>query len=98
LSVVHRVAYEHGLELVMGHLLVPLRSGLFEFRVIAANKGPTGIRESQLFSEALAKAGVKTHEEAQRLMRSLSCRPPAQRRALHAPHARHSGSHPAHPA
>lgn len=72
LSVVHRVAYEHGLELVMGHLLVPLRSGLFEFRVIAGNKGPTGVRESQLFAEALAKAGVKTHEEAQRLMRSLS--------------------------
>jgi hypothetical protein len=72
LSVVHRMAYEHGLEIVMGHLLVPLRSGLFEFRVIAANKGPTGVRESQLFSQALAEAGVKTHEEAQRLMRSLS--------------------------
>lgn len=71
LSVVHRMAYEHGLEIVMGHLLVPLQSGLFEFRVIAANRGPTGVRESLLSSEALAVAGVKTVEEADRVVRSV---------------------------
>jgi hypothetical protein len=72
LSVVHRMAYEHGLEIVMGHLLVPLHNGLFEFRVIAGNNGPTGVRESQLVAQAMAVAGVKTHAEAERVMKSTT--------------------------
>jgi hypothetical protein len=42
---VHRMLYERGREMVMGHLLVPLRDGLFEIRVIALDQ-TTGFRES----------------------------------------------------
>ncbi|WP_147443877.1 hypothetical protein [Corallococcus sicarius] len=68
LSVVHRMAYEPGLEIVMGHLLIPLSSGLFEFRIIAANRGPTGVRETVLLGEAAAKADIKTDEALTQLM------------------------------
>ncbi|MGC4119448.1 MAG: hypothetical protein QM765_33750 [Myxococcales bacterium] len=47
LRTLHRMAYEHGLEVVMGHLLVPVRDGLFEVRVLAADQ-MTGYRESVL--------------------------------------------------
>ena len=36
LRTVHRMAYEPGREVVMGHLLVPLKDGLFEARVLGS--------------------------------------------------------------
>jgi hypothetical protein len=72
LSVVHRNAYEPGLEVVMGHLLVPLRSGLFEFRVVARNSGPTGVRENALFQRAMQEANVKTRGEMEALVNRLT--------------------------
>ncbi|WP_375758652.1 hypothetical protein [Corallococcus exercitus] len=86
LSVVHRMAYEHGMEVVMGHLLIPLRSGLFEFRIVAAERGPTGVRESVIFGEEAAKAGVKTDEALDRVMKSFNSDDP-----------RHDSRFPQHP-
>ncbi len=49
LRTVHHMAYEPGRELVMGHLLVPLRDGLLEVRMLGGGKDPTtGVRESVL--------------------------------------------------
>jgi hypothetical protein len=69
LSVVHRMAYQPGLEIVMGHLLVPLRSGLFELRLLAGNRGPTGVRESAILQRAMQEANVQTRAEAEALMK-----------------------------
>lgn len=55
LRTVHRMAYEPGREVIMGHLLVPLQRGLFEARVICQDSF-TGLREVALF-EAHARSG-----------------------------------------
>jgi hypothetical protein len=55
LRTVHRMAYQHGRELVMGHLLVPLRRGLFEVRVLAGD-AMTGLREALLVDRLIAAA------------------------------------------
>ena len=47
LRTVHRMVYRPGREVVMGHLLVPLETGLFEARVVATAH-TTGFRESAL--------------------------------------------------
>ncbi|NOK32932.1 hypothetical protein HMI49_06935 [Corallococcus exercitus] len=86
LSVVHRMAYEPGMERVMGHLLIPLRSGLFEFRIVAVEQGPTGVRENVIFGEAAAKAGVKTDKELDQVLRSFNPDDP-----------RHDSRFPQHP-
>jgi hypothetical protein len=57
LWVVHRMFYEPGNELMMGHVLVPLEHGLFEFRMFK-NAGMTGLRESMLGLRARGEAGV----------------------------------------
>jgi hypothetical protein len=49
LTVVHRMSYEMGHEVIMGHLRVPVRTGMIEFRIIAAAR-LTGGRESILFA------------------------------------------------
>lgn len=49
LRTVHRMSYEPGREIVMGHLLIPLKSGLFEVRV-AAGDPMTGVREAMLLA------------------------------------------------
>ncbi len=55
LLVVHRMLYEPTRETVMGHLLVPLARGLFEFRVM--QPAPTsGVRESALTARLLASS------------------------------------------
>jgi len=54
LSILHRMSLKPGNELVMGHLLVPIRDGLFEARWITKD-ALTGLRESILFAEELAK-------------------------------------------
>lgn len=46
LETLHRMAYEPGLEIIMGHLLVPLEGGLLELRAQARETGATGVRES----------------------------------------------------
>ncbi|MCO5165973.1 MAG: hypothetical protein M9894_06350 [Planctomycetes bacterium] len=56
LRVVHRLWYQPGRETVMGHLLVPLASGLADLRVIATDHS-TGMRESTLFARALMARG-----------------------------------------
>jgi hypothetical protein len=56
LRTVHRMAYEPGREVVMGHLLVPLRRGLFEIRVLASDS-LTGVREALLVNRKLANLG-----------------------------------------
>lgn len=47
LWVVHRMFYEPGNETVMGHLLIPLAQGLFEFRMFK-HAEMSGLRESML--------------------------------------------------
>jgi len=53
LRTVHRMAYEPGREVIMGHLLVPLRQGLFEARVICGDSF-TGLRETVLLEARMA--------------------------------------------
>lgn len=48
LRTVHRMVYVPGNEMIMGHILVPLRTGLFEARALTRNHGPTGLRASAL--------------------------------------------------
>lgn len=55
LVLVHRMALRPGVEIVMGHLLVPLADGLFEARVTARDPN-TGMRESALMMRALQTA------------------------------------------
>lgn len=56
LRTVHRMSYEPGDELVMGHLLVPLAGGLFEARVAGRGSvASTGYRESAVFLEKGAR-------------------------------------------
>ncbi len=49
LRTVHRMTYQPGNEIVMGHLLVPLAGGLFEARLIARDE-LTGVRESVMLA------------------------------------------------
>jgi hypothetical protein len=53
LSILHRMAYRPGRETVMGHLLVPLETGLFEARWLVVAK-VTGVRETALLMKAMA--------------------------------------------
>ena len=47
--VLHRMMYQPGREMIMGHLLVPVAGGLFEARALTSNGGsPTGGREAAL--------------------------------------------------
>ncbi len=55
LWVMHRMFYEPGNETVMGHLLIPLGHGLFEFRMFK-HAEMTGLRESMLGIRAMAEA------------------------------------------
>lgn len=55
LTVIHRMSYQPGNEVLMGHLLVPIRSGLFELRVLAPAR-MTGTRESALLAAAMNAA------------------------------------------
>jgi hypothetical protein len=56
LRTVHRMQYERGREMVMGHLLVPLRDGLFEMRVLAVDT-MTGFRESAMLIKRTSPDG-----------------------------------------
>lgn len=47
LTVIHRMTYQPGHEVIMGHLLAPVRAGLFELRVFG-RAATTGMRESVL--------------------------------------------------
>lgn len=73
LSVIHRMAYAPTNEIVMGHLLVPLRQGLFEARWIAPTK-QTGMRESVLFAKAMAGGieGIAADTEPEEMMKLLT--------------------------
>ncbi len=62
LTVIHRMSYQPGNEMLMGHLLVPVRRGLLELRVLAPCR-MTGVRESMLFDAAM-KASAGEHPEA----------------------------------
>ena len=86
LRVVHRLAYEPGRETLMGHLLVPLRHGLFEVRITAPTLRATGTRESALL-DALLRASPG--EDPRAVMRRLS------QRAIDDP--RHDADFPEHP-
>jgi hypothetical protein len=57
LEVIHRISYEPGSELVMGHLLLPVASGLFEFRVVGTERTATGLREATVVERMLASLG-----------------------------------------
>src|SRR4051812_399510 len=55
LRLVHRMTYEPGSEVVMGHLLIPLPDGLFEVRIVSEGLDrTTGYRESVLAMKAMA--------------------------------------------
>ncbi|NMO21980.1 hypothetical protein HPC49_46560 [Pyxidicoccus fallax] len=54
LRVLYRLAYEHGLEIVEGLLLIPLASGLFQFKVSHGERF-TGYRETALLSDFMRK-------------------------------------------
>lgn len=56
LRVLHRMAYQPGREVMLGHLLVPLAGGLFEARAIAHDE-VTGMRESVI----MVKQGRDAH-------------------------------------
>ncbi|NVB81757.1 MAG: hypothetical protein HOV81_25405 [Kofleriaceae bacterium] len=62
LSVLHRMSYEPGREILMGHLLVPTGEGLFEARWLTRDN-LTGMRETLLLDKALAaNPGAKVEE------------------------------------
>lgn len=64
LRTVHRMTYQPGSEIVMGHLLVPLKGGLFEARLVAGD-GMTGMRESLLLAkQGDLEKGIKTLRQA----------------------------------
>lgn len=52
LRTIHRMSYEPGREIIMGHLLVPTAHGLLEARVVAGDL-MTGVRESFLLQQKL---------------------------------------------
>jgi hypothetical protein len=69
LTAIHRMSYQPGNEFVMGHLLVPIRAGLFELRLLA-RADMTGVRESMLVAPVIrdaAAAGEDPIAAAQRL-------------------------------
>ncbi|MBS2013219.1 MAG: hypothetical protein JST00_10050 [Deltaproteobacteria bacterium] len=72
LSVIHRMAYQPGSEIVMGHLLVPLASGLFEARWIVPAR-QTGFRESVMLMKAMegGVAGIPEGTPPEEIMKLL---------------------------
>jgi len=58
LYVLHRMTYEPGSEILMGHLLVPCAAGLAEARWVATAQ-VTGIREAVWTDKALRTSGVE---------------------------------------
>lgn len=62
-----------GLEIAMGHLLVPLRDGVLELRCIARNLGATGERESALL---MLEMGRQRGRDPEELMRSIQYNAP----------------------
>jgi len=86
LRVVHRLWYEPGREAVMGHLLVPLAEGLFEFRITPATATLTGTREVMLFNKSLTKAKAVDRDAPIRPLPQAEMDDPA-----------HDADFPAHP-
>lgn len=71
LRTVHRMSYEPGNEMIMGHFLVPLRRGLFEARVVSIDQ-LTGYRESALFLlKRMGRLPPNDEEELKRLVAVL---------------------------
>jgi hypothetical protein len=62
LRVIHRMVMRPGLEIVMGHLLVPAADGLFEARWIARAE-LTGMRESILLMKAMDVEATGTEQQ-----------------------------------
>lgn len=58
LHLVHRMTYEPGREMVMGHRMLPTARGLVEVRVLAMD-GVTGARESVLTLAAMTSDGAQ---------------------------------------
>lgn len=54
LETLHRMAYEPGLEIIMGHLLIPVAGGLIELRAQSKEFGSTGLRESMVLAQQKA--------------------------------------------
>ncbi len=67
LRTVHRMAYEPGCEMIMGHLLIPLRRGLFEARVLCVDQ-MTGYRESMLVDMRLRERSPSSEETLDQMM------------------------------
>lgn len=67
LRTVHRMAYEPGREMIMGHALIPVRQGLFEARVLCVDQ-MTGIRESILFSKRMMQQKSDNEADIEQLM------------------------------
>lgn len=70
LRTVHRMTYEPGSEIIMGHLLIPLRRGLFEARTVCGDQ-MTGYRESVLIDRRMGERPPSSKEDIQRLMAGL---------------------------
>lgn len=70
LRTVHRMAYEPGHEMIMGHVLVPLEKGLFEARVLTVDK-TTGYRESILLVKQMQEQTPNDEEDPNRQMATI---------------------------
>lgn len=67
LRLVYRTAYEPGAEMVMGHLLIPVKGGLCQFTVRHMAR-MTGLRETALLERALQRTpGVELQDMMRRL-------------------------------
>lgn len=64
LRVVHRMFYQPGREILLGHLVIPLPDGVFEARV-AAGDGNTGYRESILLLKHPPTPPAKFHPQSE---------------------------------
>lgn len=62
LETLHRMAYEPGLEIIMGHLLIPVEGGLIELRAQSKEFGSTGLRESMVLAQQKAPTSFPSQD------------------------------------
>ena len=69
LRTVHRMFYQPGREIIMGHVMIPVRDGLFEARTVAIDR-TTGYRESTLMMTRLSGKDDDLSEVAARVQQA----------------------------
>lgn len=88
LVVLHRTLYEPGLESIMGHILIPVRDGMIEFRSVTAAH-QTGMRESVVTERKLRAHPINPGEDIAAQMRRLHSQRDFDDPALDAQFAEH---------